>query len=136
MFTRPSVTGNLWKLQDTYMSAKMSFRVGNANNKLFAGIIKDYVARLLDCWAKSFELCLNRVAMAIAHSNSMEVTNLINLLMEKRLCIPTWLELPWASWTFQGKLVTYWKSLTTKTTTPPTTPTNQSLTMQVLPNDD
>ena len=43
MFTRPSVTGNLWKLQDTYMSAKISFRVGNANNKLSAGTIVDYV---------------------------------------------------------------------------------------------
>ena len=38
-FTRPSVTSNLWKLQDTYLSAKISLRVGNANNKLSARII-------------------------------------------------------------------------------------------------
>ena len=42
-FTRPSVTGNLWKLQDSYLSAKISLRVGNSNNKLSAGTIVDYV---------------------------------------------------------------------------------------------
>ena len=91
-FTRPSVTGSLWKLQDSYMSAKISFRVGN-NNQLSAGAIVDYVPLLLNCWAKSFELSLNGIAMTVAHSNSMEVTNAINLLMEKKSCILTWLEL-------------------------------------------
>ena len=41
--TRPSFTGNLWKLQDTCMSAKISFRVGNTNNKLSARTIVDYI---------------------------------------------------------------------------------------------
>ena len=83
-FTRPQVTSNLWKLQDSYMSAKISFRVGNADNKLSARTIVDYMPQPLNCRAKSFELSLNGVAMTVAHSNSMEVTNAINLLMEKK----------------------------------------------------
>ena len=85
------------------MSAKIFFRVGNNNNKLSAGTTVNYVLRLLNCWAKSLELSLNGIAMMVAHSNSMEVTNAINLLMEKKPCILTWLELPRGGWTLQGK---------------------------------
>ena len=49
------------------------------NNKLSAGTIVDYVP-----WAKSFKFSLNRVSMTVTRSNSMEVTNAINLLMEKK----------------------------------------------------
>ena len=74
-----AIYGNL---QDT--AAKISFRVGNNNNKLSAITIVDYIPRLLNCRAKSFKLNLNGFAMTVAHSNSMEVTNAINLLMEKK----------------------------------------------------
>ena len=98
-----SVAGNSWKLQDTYMSAKFSFRVGNNDNKLSAGTMVDCIPQPLNCWARSFKLSLKGVAMMVAHSNSMEVTNAINLLMEKKPCIPKWLELPWGGWTLQAK---------------------------------
>ena len=73
----------LWTIQDSYLSAKISLCTQN-DAKLSAGTIVDFIPRPLNTWSKSVQLSINRVAITVSHTDNLEVSNMINILFEKK----------------------------------------------------
>ena len=67
LFEKQSKTGMLWKIQDTYLSAKISLCT-QVDTKLSAGTIVDFIPLPLNIWSKSIELSINRVASTVSHN--------------------------------------------------------------------
>ena len=83
-FERSSTTGMLWKIQDTYLSADISFHAqAHAKLRVSAGTIVDFIPHPLNMRAKSVELSTNGVAITMTHTDNIKVSNMINILFEK-----------------------------------------------------
>ena len=72
-FKISSMTGMLWKIQDSYLSAKVS-----------AETIVDFIPRPLNTWAKLVELSINGVAVTVTQTDNLKVFSMINILFEKK----------------------------------------------------
>ena len=72
-FEKSSTTGMLWKIQDSYLSAKAC-----------TGTIVDFIPRPLNTWAKSVELSINGVAVTVTDTDNLKVSSMINILVEKK----------------------------------------------------
>ena len=73
----------LWKIEDSYLSAKISVHT-QANEELSAGTIVDFIPCPLNTWAKSVELSINGVAITVSHTDNLEVSNMTNILFEQK----------------------------------------------------
>ena len=72
-FKKSSMTGMLWKIQDSYFSAKLS-----------TGTIVNFIPRSLSTWAKLVELSINRGMVTVTHTNNLKVSSMINILLKKK----------------------------------------------------
>ena len=88
LFERQSTTGMLWKIQDSYLMAKISLHTQN-NAKWSAGTIVDFIPRPLNTWLISIKLSINRVAITVSHTDNLEVSNMINISISEQILMPS-----------------------------------------------